>query len=247
MRIATLEDRAWIEMVCNDPLMRMWITSDVPTPPCNALQYLTAPSFSVVGEEGCFLGKWLEPARFAVHTHILPQWRGAQAVRAAREALAIAFLQTEAAELVTMVPAFIPQALLLARAAGFEKRFTRRDLWPLDGKLFEVDFLSLSIDDWILQGHCSETGRAFHARLHDELGQPSHHADPVHDAYVGAAVEMIRHHQPRKAVAVYNRWSRFAGYQPVQIVSERPLRIDIRQCVIKVEEDQFTIEEPAHA
>jgi len=246
MRLATIEDRAWIESVCNSPAIRVWVHCDG-AGPCNALPYLTPPSFSIVGEEGCFLGQCLEPGRYAVHTNIMPGYRGSKAIRAAEEAIAIAFLSRDATELVTMVPHVIPHAKLVARAVGFHQRFTRHRAWPVDGQLYSIDFLSLSIDDWIFRGRCVSAGEAFHARLHGELGQPAHGHDFVHDCYVGAAVEMVRHGQPKKAVAVYNRWARFAGYQPVKIVSEHPLRIDIRQCVIKVEEDQFTIEEALHA
>jgi len=243
MRLATPADQARIEAICNDPLIRTW-TAFEGAPLCNAAKYLTAPSFSVIGEEGCFLAQHLDTTRYVIHTNLLPEYRGEAAVIASKEALALAFLKTDATELLTMVPATIPHARLLARHMGFKLMFNRQRVWPALGELHAMGFFSLSLDDWILSGQCEASGQAFHHRLHGELGLESHAADRVHDDYVGAAVEMIRAGNVSKAIGTYNRWARFALYQPVEIVSTDPLRIDIRQCVIRIEGDQFFMEAP---
>jgi len=241
MRLATPSDVQRIEDVCNHPLIRVWTACDG-APPCSGAQYVTAPSFSVVGDEGCFLAKHLDPGRYAIHTNLLPEFRGELAVQAAKSALAVAFLQTDATELVTFVPATIPHAKLLARRMGFRFLFNRAAIWPVNGERHGMEFYSLSIDDWIASGVCQAAGAAFHDRLHNSLHVTAHARDPIHDAYVGAAVEMIRAGNARKAITFYNRWARFAFYEPVEILSEVPLRIDIRQCVLRVEGDQFFME-----
>ena len=240
MRFATLADQAAVEAICNDPLIRVW-TAFEGAPLCNAEKYLTHPSFVVIGDEGCFLAQSYGEARYCVHTNLLPHCRGAQAMRVAREALRMAFVQTDCRELVTMVPADNPQADWMARAMGFRLVFKRVSLWPgLLGR-HDVRFFSMSIDDWISTGACSDSGRWFHDKLqaHELVEHPD---DPIHHAYVGAAVEMIRVGNVDKGLAVYNRSARFAFYEPVRVVSNDPLRIDIRDCVLRVEGGDFNVE-----
>jgi hypothetical protein len=246
MRLATIADKERVETICNDPVIRLW-TAFEGAPACDATRYLTAPSFAVIGESGCFLAHHLDTTRYVIHTNLLPECRGAKAVEASKEALALAFLKTDATELMTMVPATIPHARLLARQMGFRVLFNRQAVWPALGELHAMGFYSLSLDDWILSDHCAAAGSAFHERLHGELGLKAHRHDQAHDAYVGAAVEMIKAGNVSKAIATYNRWARFALYQPVEIVSTEPLRIDIKQCVLRIEGDQFFMEAPHHA
>lgn len=241
MRIATPDDQPRIEAIVNDPLLRVWNSFDG-APLCDAAKYLAAPSFTLLGDEGCFLALCVDPGRYVIHTNLLPRCRGEAAVVASRDALAMAFLRTDAAELLTMVPATLPHARLLARRMGFRLLFERRAIWPAGGTRHDVGFYGLALADWIAQGACAAAGTRFHDRLHGELGAPAHADDPVHDAFVGAAVEMVLAGNVAKGIDTYNRWARFALYEPVRIVSTEPLRIDIRQAVLRVEGDQFFME-----
>lgn len=243
MRFATLADKGLIESICNDPLIRTW-TAFQGAPLCDAAKYLTAPSFAVVGEQGCFLAHHLDGTRYVIHTNLLPEFRGERAVEASKEALALAFLKTDATELLTMVPATIPHARLLARQMGFRLLFNRQNVWPVEGKWFSMGFFSLSLDDWIRSGACVTSGKSFHMRLHDEIHAASHPEDDVHNAYVGAALEMVTSGNVHKAVETYNRWAKFALYKTIDLVSESPVRIDIKQGVIRVEGNQFFMEAP---
>lgn len=238
MRFATVSDIPRIEEICNDPVIRVWTACDG-APACDAAKYVSAPSFTILGDEGCFLLHCLDKGRYAVHTNLLPAYRGELALAACKEALAMVFLATDALELVTYVPKVIPQAAVMARTAGFRHLFDRAALWPVQGELYSIGFYGMSLDDWVIRGHCKESGERFHERLHVELGAPSHADDPPHNCYVGAAVEMILAGNVRKGVTLYNRFARFAGYQPVKVVSTDPLRIDIRDCVLRVEGDSF--------
>lgn len=242
MRLATMADKDRIEEICNDPVLRVWTAFDG-APPCEATKYLTAPSFSVIDERGCFLALNLDPGRYVIHTNLVPDCRGQDAEHACDEALSVAFIKTDATELLTMVPASVPQAKVMARRMGFRHLFGRPALWPAGGVRHDVGFYGLTLSDWIARGSCADKGRWFHERMH-ELRADSHPADPVHDAFVGAAVAMIVAGNVSKAVETYNRWARFALYQPVAVVSTDPLLIDIRQCVLRVEGDQFFVEAP---
>jgi len=161
---------------------------------------------------------------------------------ACRDALAAAFIQTDAQELLTMVPGNMPHARLLARRMGFRHLFDRKSMWPAAGLWHDMAFYAMSLPDWAATGPCAAAGRRFHQRLHHELGAHAHAEDAVHDAFVGVAVEMILAGNVMKAIDTYNRWARFALYEPVRVVSTDPLRIDIKQCVLRVEGDQFFME-----
>ncbi len=238
MRLATMEDKDQVEAICNHPQIRVWTACDG-APTCDAAKYLAAPSFSVLDDRGCFLALNLDPGRYVIHTNLLPSCRGAQAVTACREALGVAFLQTDAVELLTMVPANMPHVKMLARRMGFRHQFDRRAFWPVGGMKFDIGFYRLGIDDWIRSGVHQFEGIAFHQRLHGELGGSPHPTDPVHDCYVGTTAQLIHAGNVEKAVETYNRWARFALYQTIQVLSDHPLRIDIRECVIRIEESQF--------
>lgn len=240
MRLATFADKAFIQSIINDPLLTTWTAFDGATG-CDAAYFLTIPSFAVVGEEGVFLAQNIGRGRYVVHTNLLPECRGAAALRAARDALRIAFLQTDCTELVSMVPANLPQALWFATAMGMKKAFTRKAMWPAAGMFFDMTFVEMSIDDWIRTGACAEKGKWFH----DRLDRRTHGEDPIHDAYVGAAVEMVLAGRVHKGVLAYNRWAAFALYEQIKVLSNTPLRIDIRDCVLRVEEGDFTVEAEA--
>jgi hypothetical protein len=240
MRLATPEDFPRIEAICNEPELRAWAADGAPPFDANRIG---APNFAVVGEEGCFLAMAIEPSRYMIHTSILPAFRGHAAALASQEALKIAFCETDALELETLVPASIPHAHMFARQMGFRPRFVRERLWPWHGKLHSVAFLSMTVLDWALLGGCRAQGEAFHMRL-DEVGELSHAHDPAHDMVVGAAVEMVRAGRPDKGVATYNYWARVAGYMPISVISRDPLRIDIRHCTVRVEGPDFHVEAP---
>lgn len=240
MRLATPEDFPRIEAICNHPELRTWAADGAP--PFDASR-IVAPAFAVIGQGECFLAEPIEPSRYMIHTSILPHHRGLAGQIASQEALKIAFCQTDALELETLVPASIPHAFLFARQMGFRQRFKRESLWPWHGQLHSVAFLSMTILDWALLGGCQKSGQDFHARL-GEFGQLQHHDDPAHDMVVGAAVEMVRAGRPDKGIALYNYWARVAGYHQISIVSRDPLRIDIRHCTLRVEGPDFFLEVP---
>lgn len=238
MRFATLADKALIESICNHPEIRLWTACDG-APLCDAAKYLLRPSFTVVDERGCFLALCIDHTRYVIHTNLLPNCRGDEAVRAAHEALTMAFIETDATELLTMVPATLPHAKSMARRMGFRHQFDRNGLWPVDGVRQAMGFYSMTLADWIAMGHLIEQGKWFHERLNHESAV-DHPDDPIHDAFVGAAVEMVRHNNIKKAIDIYNRWARFALYEQIRIAG--PGRIGFGRTIIRIEGDQFHTE-----
>lgn len=195
-------------------------------------KYTSEPfSFAVIVEGGCFLADAIEHAAYAIHTNMLPTARGAQALRAARNALAFAFTSTDAEVLYTRVAADHRAALWFAHGMGF------RDVYRAGGS----QFMRLDIDDWIVGDiGCREAGADFHRAIgeHDLL---THEDDPVHDAFVGAARGMLEALQYPKAERIYGRWARQAGYEPMEFISADPVLLDIGNAVLRIDGQKFTV------
>jgi len=239
-RFALATDDELITSIVMHPQVRRWNAPD-DAPAFDAAAYTAHPkSFAIMVEGGCFLAMALEQSAYAIHTNFLPASRGAHAVHAAREALQLAFLVTDAEQLTTMVPLNNPQALRFAHSMGFRDSYRRANAWTSAGKKYDMQYLSLAIDDWIVASQeCAQAGIDFHQRLEGV----DHPDDPVHDAFVGAAIEMITYRRADKAQRIYGRWARAAGYRPFEIVSHEPLCFDIGARLLRVSDEQLTTEE----
>lgn len=240
-RIATPEDNALLTSICMHPEVRRWTAFDG-APDFDPSAYTDHPkSFAVIVNDGCFTCPALEQGAYAVHTNLLPSCRGAAALREAQHFLNFVFLHTDAEQLVSMVPANNPQTLWFARAMKFRETYRRPDVWLSGGVKHAMQYLRFDIDDWVL---ATRDLQALGHDFHEGLGEHQTHAeDPVHDAYVGAAWALIQAGQVDKAQRLYGRWARAAGYQPFEIVSRDPLRIDIGTCVLHMHGEEFTVEE----
>jgi len=246
LRRATREDKIAIERIVNDPACRRHNAHDGASS-CDAAKYLEPPSFALIAGGGCFLFPAIGPSRYAVHTNFLPGHRGASALAAACEALCYVFVCTDAEELHTMVPGNNPAATWFTRKMAFRPRFTRDGAWRQGGADHAMTYYSLHVDDWIIQGHAAEIGRGFHRDLAQSVPL-THRDDPVHDAYAGAAAAMVCAGQALKGISIYNRWARLAGYVPAVVLSEKPLRIDIRDCVLRHDGGpSFSVEAPCQS
>jgi len=202
----------------------------------------------VLVEGGCFLANGVGSQTYQVHTHILPEARGATALVNAGLALMLAFLGSDAETFVTAVAENNLRAKWFTRAMGFRPMFVQPAKWLHRGKMWDLTHYSLGVDDWILQGQLAPIGKSFHEQL-ESLGHLPHGEDHAHDCYVGAAVAFISAGKPHKAAKIYNRWARAAGYVPLDIVFSNPLVIDVREFTIRVEAGQvkFYIKEKANA
>lgn len=187
-------------------------------------------------------GGWLLqavlPGVYELHTAFLPEARGASYFNVAREALRWVFTATDALELWTKCPDDNGGARFAAARMGFRERFRREDAWqPGVG----ISYQALTVDDWVARDRrVISEGEAFHRRLEEAkvaagITLPPHPADAAHDRAVGAACLMIKGGQLGKAVGVYGRWARFAGYQPIEAVGNGVL--DIGDAIVEVTED----------
>ncbi len=202
----------------------------------------------LIAEGGCFLFTQDEPGIYEVHTNFLPEHRGKNVILAAKEAAKWMFTHTDAMILQTRVPIFNKAALVAIKWCGFDFWFERKGGWlDSEGKAADVKYYRLSHENWIdKSAEMVAAGELFHARLDSEYSRHgrkphSHPEDPYHDRQVGLCFETIFAGQPDKAVILYNRWARIAGYQQISLISRSPLIIDIGEALLLASENNFKV------
>lgn len=187
-----------------------------------------------------------QPGVYEAHTQVLPAGRGKWALDMVNQALSWMFTRTDCVDITTRVPKGNLAARALARAIHGTPEFRLEKGWIKDGQIIYADIFSLRIQDWMSKAPgLEEVGQKFHHQLEEEferLGQEVelHSDDPVHDRYVGATSLMIPF-QPQKSVIFYNRWAGMAGYQPIRIVSENPIVVDINNSLLAIENESFYV------
>lgn len=188
-----------------------------------------------------------EPGIYEVHTSFLPGFRGAHAIAASHLAYRWMFTHTDCMSILTKVPAFNRAAAYAARKVGFEPRFERAKVWPApSGDHVDLKHYEFSYQRWIDRdaAFLMEAGQQFHAHLDHERERhgftgEQHPDEACHDLYVGACVEAVYGGQPEKAVILYNRWARFAGYGQIAMIAKNPLMIDIGTALLQIVERSF--------
>lgn len=186
---------------------------------------------------------------YNVHTNFKGDCRGEYALGASLAAYRWMFTHTECLHLQTMVPVFNRGADAFCRRVGASFAFVIKGLWPRPGEPpCDVRFYYLSVHDWLRKhgGPLIEVGRAFHKRLHEEYARhafcPKAHPDEAaHDMQVGFCVETIYGGEPEKAIILYNRWARFAGYGQISLKAKNPLLIDLGESLLEVANGSFKV------
>lgn len=197
-------------------------------------------------DEGGIVAHWREPGLYEIHTQFTEKYRGVSAVKTVREMVSWLFLQSPAMELQTQIPAVNQAAHSLVKAISGRLEFERDGVWQLaDGQACRMDYYTLRYNDWLYSawamGGLAARGEWFHARLDQAkvafLQAPeSHGHDAAHDVNVGATIEMIFAATTiDKAITLYNRFAKFAGYAEVRVISAQPLIIDIQDAIILVD------------
>lgn len=199
-------------------------------------------------EHGGFLVIKQEPGIYEVHTLFLPKGRGPELIDPVADGLRFMFAETDCIELQTKVPAGNSSAARLALVAGFQTQFIRDDAWMgLDGSLEPVAYQTLTFDRWKAQDAALVgLGRDFHDRLEDAKAAAgstleAHPDDEAHDRAVGASVLMFKAGNARKAVWLYNRWAKFAGYQTIELLDPNPVTVDVRDALIQVRNGEMEV------
>lgn len=196
-------------------------------------------------DHGGLLFHWQEAGIYEVHTQFDSVMRGQLALNFTEAALSWMFLRTPAMEVLTKVPAHNVGAKRLARMVGCQVDFDRANAWStLDGPV-DMAYMAIRWHDWIRGASgLAERGHEFHEWLAREkraagIGLAPHDDDSGHDRMVGATVEMFIHGQVDKALILYNRWARFAGYEPIRVVEMGPLVVDIGDGCVVIENGQL--------
>jgi hypothetical protein len=242
---ADIEDAAAINRILNDPAVYPLIS--VPgQQPFEVSALLADPRNVFLRANGgaiiCIPD--LEPTSgiYEIHMNFLPDYRGRNAIEAAIDACGWMFTHTFCMTLVTRVPRFNRAADQAARAVGGRLWFERKAAWPtVEGDAADLKFYTLTLQDWATRYPAAliAAGHAFHERLEHEYERHGfvhtpHPADDDHDAAVGLAAEMIYGGEPEKALILYNRWARLAGYGQASLISRNPLVIDLNEALLQV-------------
>ena len=189
----------------------------------------------LMGEHGGVFAIAILPGVYELHTQILPSGRGPWAFAFAREVTRWMFTHTNAYELMTRIPHTHMGARILATRSGMKYEFSRKAGCRWRGEVMSADIFSLRIQDWAVSApNLEEVGHDFHDKLNAKaaaLGvtEPPHDDDPVHNRYLGAALEMVRHGQVRKGVEFYDRWAIEARHSLAAFISDDPptIRFDL--------------------
>lgn len=230
-------DSALLNRVINDPSVRPHVVADDGIVDVTTVVQ-NPDNYALVTEHGGFILIRHEPGVYEVHSQFLPEGRGKHAVAAMREGFRYMFANTDCLEIVTKVCDDNLPADSFAKIAGFKHRFSRENAW--NGK--RMSYRAITIDDWAMTDPVArKAGQDFHERLEAEKVRrgsvlPVHDEDQVHDRYVGAAYLLFQH-QPTKAVWFYNKWARFSGYATIELLSDRPTVVDVRDAIIELGDD----------
>lgn len=253
-----MESPTEINRILNDPS----VFPDISIPdqkPFDVTPLIADPRFVFLRGEGgvVIFSPDDEPgsAIYEVHTNFLEDYRGKYALETSLEAYRWMFTHTNCMMLHTRVPAFNKAADAFCRHVGAWLWFERQEVWPTKNGNVDCKFYAMGIHDWMRKypDPLAESGRAFHARLEEEYERHKFVHDPhrdenSHDVAVGLCTEMIYGGQPEKAIILYNRWARVAGYRQVGLVSREPLVIDIGEAILHVIGNTFKVLQcrPAH-
>lgn len=241
-------DAAEINSILNDPSVFELIKLPGMKPDLDVSPVLRNPAnVLLMADGGGIIFAQAEPGIYEVHTNFLETHRGRDAIRASLEAYRWMFTHTDCMILQTKVPVFNKAAEKFCGIVGATKDFERKGTWLTDSGPADMSYWTLSYESWLRRTpELMESGRAFHARLDEECArhgvrEENHPDEPCHDLYVGVCAETIYAGQPEKAVVLYNRSARFAGYGAIALVSKSPLLIDIGTAILQVVNDSFKV------
>ena len=183
--------------------------------------------------KGAILFHRQEPGVYEVHTMAKREVRGRAYLRVVHEAIRIMFFCSDCIELWTRVPEGNLAALGLVRLVHGRRMFESHS-----SAYYLLDYNSWL---WGAQGaRLVERGEWFHERLQDQfIAQKREHElhedNADHDRVVGATSEMILNVVIEKAIILYNRWAKLAGYHEIRVVVPMPLVIDIGDALLQVD------------
>jgi hypothetical protein len=231
-----------LNRIGNDPSVRPWLGGDVPADFSTALDNID--NIALVSEYGGFVFFNHGAGRYEGHALFSPSRPSQSAVHAMRDALVYMFTSTPCVELITKVPIDNRATHGLARLAGFQKRFDGTCNWSRDVEK-QIGFYGLSLEAWALRSRDAlRMGQWFHTALETlktATQSPAHPEDGVHDHILGATIEMLRSGLPWKAVFFYNQWASWAGYEAIDVLSEKPLVVEFDHMRIEIMSNRIEV------
>lgn len=218
-------DASRINALLNQPEIRPWIANGDSAVDVSA-QVANPDNILLMGEHGGCMFFKLQEGIYEVHTQVSASARGEWTDQLTQACAYWMFMRTTAWDVLTRVPEGHVAARAAAIRRGMRFEFTRPQECVFKNEKVDVHIYSIRLQDWIKQADALDaTGREFHDMLHaaaERYGvtDPAHDDDPNHNRYVGAAVEMARHGQVRKAVLWYNRWAMASRHPPIALLRD---------------------------
>lgn len=238
-------DATFLNEVANNPEVRPFLGGGLE--PLDLTAKVQDPNnIALLGDDGGWLLQGMMPGVYELHTLFLPAGRGRAYFARAKEALRYVFTATDALEILTKCPDDNAGARMAASLVGFRERFRREGVWNV-GQPDEcgVSFQALTMDDWLARDpEIARAGEAFHEALEvakREAGSENlpHPHDEAHDRVVGAAFLMAQAGFVEKAVGIYGRWARFAGYAPIMALA--PNVLDVRDAIVELKDHRMEV------
>lgn len=240
--IRTLDPAPLIKLA-QHPLVRSWLggTEDIAPILQSAVANVQNYAFLAEDNAGAYLYVCKAQGMYEVHTLSIPEGKSRELVRqmakARAESLRFMFLETDAHEIVTLVPKPNGPAMNWATHAGFKVDFLREKAFDLMGDMVDALYLSLPYGNWVLTDPANRReGQAFHAFIH-QYTPDDHGQDETHDGWVGATLDGAQRGNVVKCITLYNRWAVRAGYEPLRVLTLNPLVIDVRSAILQLTAD----------
>ncbi len=238
-------DAAFANVVLNHQVIYPWLCGSK-TEPLDVSDVCADPQHVVLtGEHGVAIFVKLDIGLYEMHTAVLPEGRGRWALEAGREALEYMFCRTDAVEILTKCPHGNLAAKAGARMLGMTHDFTTRPLWRYGKRVVPIDVYALRIQEWIGRAdRMIVEGHSVHRLLLENGVEVDHGDDADHERYVGATWMMLRNGQIAKGVHFYYRWAVMAGYRPITVIGENPVRLNIGKAIARFDGDAWEIIRP---
>jgi RimJ/RimL family protein N-acetyltransferase len=143
------DDPDFLNRVANDPSVFSWVAGPL-APPLD-LRPVTdnEANLVLVGEHGFCVFAPTDDAIYEMHCAVLPEGRGRWALRAARQAITLAFRHiVRCTVIVAYIPASNRPARHLISALGFQRLRVMPTAWPIAGRLDDLHLYVLQRVHW---------------------------------------------------------------------------------------------------
>ena len=233
-----------INKVVNDQAVFDWVRGNHPGPLDLTPVIANPANILLMGQYGGILFMHLQPGLYEAHTQVLPEGRGKWTVGMTRAALHWMFTRSDCFEVLSRCPQGNIAARALIKRVGGELEFTNQRGWVKNDVVIPADIYSWTIQAWTRTAPgLEERGEWLQhavAREYKRLNKAAiqYVDDKVFNRYSGMAAEMFMNKQAAKAVLLYNRWAKVAGYDNIDLMcAENPTAVRTQDAILMVRED----------